>query len=100
MTKENKTNEYFGMAPMSAEECLEVLEKNTHCHGEYLKVKRSLKALEIIKEKKVNVSLLLNSQTLADYNEYVARSAANINSLCKFLTQEEFNLLKEVLKNG
>lgn len=61
-------------------------------------IEKSLKALEIIKEKKVNISLLLNSTCLTNYNEYVIRSKASINSLCELLTQEEYDLLKEVLK--
>ena len=51
-------------------------------------IKKKLKAFEIIKEKRVDVWVLAYALTLKDYNE--------VNVYTK-LTQEEFNLLKEVL---
>ena len=55
-------------------------------------IEKELKALEIIKEKKVNCYLLINSENLKDYNECVDDTTE------KRLTQEEYDLLKEELK--
>ena len=56
----------------------------------HLLVEKSLKALEIIKEKNVDIWLIQNKKTLKQYNSMVDES--------RKLTQEEFNLLKEVLE--
>lgn len=53
-------------------------------------IKKALKALEIIKEKEVVVALLIWSDTLDQYNN-------NTFIVFEKLTQEEFDLLKEVL---
>lgn len=62
---------------------------------------KKLKALEIIKNKVVDMDLLFHSDILQDYNEqvpqYVFGSEMDID---RCLTQEEFDLLKEVLCNG
>ena len=50
-------------------------------------------ALEIIKEKQVNVSALLELNNLQQYNDY-----CDMVSGCKKLTKEEYDLLKEVLE--
>lgn len=50
-------------------------------------IEKSLKVLEIIRIKKVNVEWLLESENVEEYNE----------SLYADLTREEFALLKEVL---
>ena len=57
-------------------------------------IQKSLKALEIIKKKKVNVWTLLETKTYAEYNfkEIVVKPKRK-------LTQEEYELLKEVLKD-
>ncbi|MBO7713191.1 MAG: hypothetical protein J6S85_06445 [Methanobrevibacter sp.] len=53
-------------------------------------IEKSLKALEIIKEKQVYIrALLAYKNNLAFYNEDMSES--------RKLTKEEFNLLKEVL---
>lgn len=54
-------------------------------------VEKSLKALEIIKEKYVNVDLLSDVDSLEEYNSEIMWSYQR-------LTEEEFNLLKEVLE--
>lgn len=54
-----------------------------------LKMIKSLKVLEIIKEKEVNVFIFLHSGNLETYNDMVEDS--------RKLTKEEYNLLKEVL---
>lgn len=54
-------------------------------------IEKSLKALEIINKKLVNIYIIKDLKcTLADYNTII------INEKCH-LTQEEFDLLKEVL---
>ena len=61
------------------------------------KCKKLEKALEIIKNKKVNVDALSNCYFLCEYNEamdYTYNEIANNF----FLTQEEFDFLKEVLE--
>ncbi len=57
-------------------------------------VSKNLKALEIIKEKQIDVLYIaMHSSSLKRYNEHV--SFTGNNKWC--LTQEEFDLLKEVL---
>lgn len=70
-------------------------EKKTKLAKEYAdvdNVAKRLKALEIIKEKQVNVQWIMVCDTYKDYykrfNEF----------FIEYLTQEEFDLLKEVLK--
>ena len=64
---------------------------------EYKKtIEKELKALEIIKKKEVNVNTLINRiigaiEPLEFYNEKVSENLK--------LTQEEFDLLKEVVRN-
>ena len=53
-------------------------------------VRKALKALEIIKEKEVNVFIFLHSGDLETYNDMVEDN--------RKLTQEEYELLREVLK--
>ena len=70
---------------------LEALNKIAYRYGydENIKIiEKSLKALEIIKNKQVNV-FLLHSVDLETYNDMIADN--------RNLTQEEFNVLKEVL---
>jgi len=55
-----------------------------------------LLALEIIKEKQVNMYYLLSVDTVEDYNEIIDMKYATYENF--HLTQEEFNLLKEVLE--
>lgn len=56
-----------------------------------LKTQEQEKLIEIIKNKRVLIECLLEANTLEDYN-------CQVMSWNK-LTQEEFNLLKELLKN-
>lgn len=60
------------------------------------KIHDELLALEIIKEKRVDVNDLMSFVKLKAYNNYVC--ACDDNDKRK-LTQEEYELLKEVLKN-
>ena len=59
--------------------------------GQVITIQKELKALEIIKEKRVNCYLIINSENLKDYNECVDDTTE------KRLTQEEYDLLKEVV---
>lgn len=52
-------------------------------------IEKELKALKIIKEKEVDIKAFNDLQDLQDYNYYCSPE----------LTQEEYDLLKEVLKN-
>lgn len=52
------------------------------------RIERELKALEIIKEKKVNAKCIISGWSLGKYNSYKAHIS---------LTEEEYNLLKETL---
>lgn len=58
---------------------------------DFATVETALKALEVIKEKRVDVDDLIESVNLEEYNRHM--------SFCygSFLTQEEYDLLKEVL---
>ena len=64
-------------------------------------VAKKLKALEIIKEKRVNVELFIKHSLGRDYNEFL--NYENLFQIYKSsekrLTQEEYDLLKEVLTN-
>ena len=54
-------------------------------------IKTALKALEIIKEKRVNVGDFVRCRNVKDYNEYCCYNEK------EKLTKEEFELLKEIL---
>ena len=69
-----------------------------HYSNELATIRKSLKALEIIKEKKVNIELLNASSSVEDYNNEVIRNYGYAFSTNRILTQEEFNLLKEMLE--
>ena len=84
---------------MTGLEALNVLARNVEsleidtfyeCKGAYQTLEKSLKALEIIKKKTVDIWLIQNKKTLKQYNSMVDES--------RQLTEEEFNLLKEVLE--
>ena len=57
-------------------------------------IKKELQAFEIVKEKRVDLLQLDYSETVDDYNEYMLRVGGGYYTL----TEEEFNLLKEVLE--
>lgn len=60
---------------------------------EYEIVETALKALEIIKEKQVDLFKVAYTNTKEEYNDMVSEHRRE-------LTQEEFDLLKEWLENG
>ena len=83
---------------------LEALNKIQHDFGQlkgqelvncYEIIWKSLKALEIIKEKRVACDLLTNPNVM-DYKKY--NSHCDKYDFIVPLTEEEFNLLKEVLE--
>jgi len=53
---------------------------------------KELKVLKIIEEKQINIAALLELDSLQQYNNY-----CDMVSGCKKLTQEEFDLVKEML---
>lgn len=57
---------------------------------DFKQVRKELKALEIIKEKKVNILLLELAENVDEYNERIVPNGQ--------LTEEEFNILKEGLE--
>jgi len=57
---------------------------------QYKLIEKELKALEIIKTKKVNVMIFLGCDNLEEYNKHPLT--------WNYLTQEEYDLLKEVLR--
>jgi len=57
---------------------------------------KELKALEIIKKKQVNMYYLLSVKSVEDYNEIIDMKYATYENF--YLTQEEFDLLKDQLK--
>lgn len=73
-------------------EALQDLSKLVFIYGgiqQYQIIEKSLKALEIIKEKEINVFIFLHSGDLETYNDMVEDN--------RKLTQDEYDLLKEVL---
>lgn len=57
------------------------------------------RALEIIKEKRVDVCYFMNCRTLEEYNDDVLASYAydEVDAEQRMLTQQEYDLLREVL---
>ena len=100
---------YIGLDNLFPYDNLEEIEKEIKTiadNSHWFAVKqdqKKLKALDIIKEKKVEVGELLENDTFVDYNETVfytypdKRSDKEYNPYTYILTQEEFDLLKEVL---
>ena len=83
-------------------ECLKIIETALKDYDRRLKlakeyedvnnVAKRLKALEIIKEKKVDVELLMKTENAKDYNKY----SKNVNQSHN-LGQRQYDFLKEVL---
>ena len=75
-----------------------------HYSNEIETIRKSLKALEIIKEKRVNVGTFIHLTKILkkDYEQCKALNNTFGANICEtekeFLTKEEFNLLKEVLE--
>ena len=76
-------------------EALEDLSKLVFIYGgveQYQVIEKSLKSLEIMKEKRCDIYLLMECERLEHYNENDYLSSDQV------LTPEEFDLLKEVLQ--
>ena len=58
----------------------------------FLELANKLKVLEIVKEKKVNVAMLYQVKNCEEYNAIIPHQPE------RKLTQEEYDLLKEILK--
>ena len=65
-------------------------------------IEKELKALEIIKEKNVNVNMFISICNFRDglekYNELILQEDMTGKKGKNLLTQEEYDLLKEILK--
>ena len=67
-------------------------ENIVYVHKDYWnEIQKKLKALEIVKEKEVNVFIFLHSGDLETYNDMCETEEEKI-------TQEEYELLKEMLE--
>lgn len=72
------------------------------CHEcKYLKeeeiIRKGLKAMEIVKNKKVHINLIINCKNVDDYNKNLLMTHFKKDAKQMYLTQEEYDLLKEVL---
>ena len=63
------------------------IDEDNYDYSTAILINKKLKALEIIKEKEVDIKAINDLQDLQDYNYYCSPE----------LTQEEYNLLKEIL---
>lgn len=81
---------YMTSTQGQAQKVIDELSKHKEVVITNLSDQKKLKALEIIKEKKVNVGLLLRCATVERYNKGICYEP-------RHLIQEEFDLLKEVL---
>ena len=82
---------------MTGLEALQIVERDCEDleqvpYGEFALIEKSLKALEIIKEKNVDIRWIEVCDTVKDYNK------GRDEHLNYELSKEEFNLLKEVLE--
>lgn len=68
-------------------------------HDEIQAIEKDLKAFEIIKEKRVDVYYFMSCETLKEYNEDALSHYGiyDVDADQRMLTQEKFDLLKEVL---
>ena len=57
---------------------------------DFASIEKELKALEIIKKKRVSICMILPSSSFVEYNSFMVHEH-------RVLTQEEYDLLKEVL---
>ena len=87
---------------MTGLEALKIVEKDCEDleqvpYGEFALIEKSLKALEIIKEKRVDIESFYTSFIEGEYDyDFYERRYGTYGKYC--LTEEEFNLLKEVLE--
>lgn len=72
--------------------CIDILEDFDLVEKELKDGEKNKKALEIIKEKVLDIQTLIRTNNAVEYNSYVVKGYGE-----KDLTQEEYELLKEVL---
>ena len=82
----SKIEELCGQTIFDKDCINEIIEKTV---DECLINENKLKALEIIKDKIVLIDVLFDTDTLEDYNDFKSKQEQ--------LTQEEYDLLKEIL---
>lgn len=83
------------------ETALKDYEKKTKLAKEYKDVNnvaKRLKALEIIKEKFVIPAYIMNTENVGEYNKWLRKITFKKDYQKRVLTQEEYDLLKEVLE--
>ena len=90
-----KINHKIGSRDIANQEIKEI----TQCFDNYVipVIEKELKALEIIKTKNVDISMLYEIVSTVD--KMFARDRYNQDTNEEILTQEEFDLLKEVLED-
>ena len=90
-----KINHKIGSRDIANQEIKEI----TQCLDNYVipVIEKELKALEIIKTKNVDISMLYEIVSTVD--KMFARDRYNQDTNEEILTQEEFDLLKEVLED-
>ena len=84
----NKICEYLGLDMKSHRD---LIETENEILNTFITYERKLKALEIIVNKEVNVGDFVRCKSVEDYNDYCCYNEK------EQLTQEEFDLLQEVL---
>ena len=90
-----KINHKIGSRDIANQEIKEI----TQCFDNYVipVIEKELKALEIIKTKNVDISMLYEIVSTVD--KMFDRDRYNQDTNEEILTQEEFDLLKEVIEN-
>ena len=90
-----KINHKIGSRDIANQEIKEI----TQCFDNYVipVIEKELKALEVIKTKNVDISMLYEIVSTVD--KMFARDRYNQETNEEILTQEEFDLLKEALEN-
>lgn len=68
-------------------------------YNSFLKIKKELMTLEIIKKKSVDMSTFGAFETYKDYEHFYNMKFHLIENECDKLNEKEFDLLKEVLCN-
>lgn len=74
------------------EDFMSLTETNMELVQKQVRNQKILNALEIIKNKRVDVELLMKTQNASDYNKY-----SKTSNPCFNLGQREFDFLKEIL---
>ena len=100
MSKILKLNSYSQYDELGNRDYMVYEVKYNDGHTEYVSrdMFRNLKAFEIIKDKKVSVKYFIDLCKNKTYEEYISIKHNGMDMVCTDdLTQEEYNILKEVL---